>query len=386
MTQRPTGARFAVHLVFAANGMVFGSWTPRIPEVKTELGLSAGVLGLVLLAPAIGAVLVMPFTGGWAGRIGSATATRLTAIWFFVLAAPIGLAFDAATLFVALLVWGAGIGALDVSMNSQAVTVEHAYRRSLMSGIHATFSLGALLGTGVGVLFALGSVDLAVQMAVLGAVLLTVVLVTSRAMLADPPGEAQEPGPLLVRPRGPQLALAAAAFAVLLCEGATADWSAVFLGETLDAGVAAGAAFAAFSATMTVGRLVGDRVLSRWPRRVVIRWFATLAAGGLGLGLLVAELTGGVVAVTAAVAGFGVLGAGISLTFPALLAEAGANAPRPAEAIAAVSTGGYTGFLVGPPLIGALAEVGGVTLAVWFIPLLAAAAALVVRGRRPRPA
>ncbi len=379
--QRLRSARFASHVVFMANGMVLGSWAPRIPEVKAELGLSDGVLGVCLLALAVGALLTMPMTGGWAGRIGSATATRVTAIAFFVLAATIGLASGAVTLFVALLLTGAAMGALDVAMNAQAVTVERAYGRSLMSGIHATFSLGALFGAGIGAAGAAWRVDLFWQLAVLSGSLLVVVLVLSRAMLADPSGEAQEPGPLLVRPRGPQVALAAAAFAVLLCEGSAVDWSAVYLRDGLDAGVAAGAAFAAFRATMTIGRLVGDRVLGRRPRRVVIRQFTLIAAAGMALGLTVAELTDGTVAVVAAVAGFGVLGAGISLTFPALLAEAGAGSARPAEAIGAVATGGYTGFLVGPPLIGAVAETAGLPVAMWLIPLLAAGAALTVSGR-----
>ena len=374
-------ARFTSHVVFMANGVVLGSWAPRIPEVKAELGLSAGVLGVDLLALAVGALITMPMTGGWAGRVGSAAATRITAIAFFAAAVTIGLAFDAVTLFVALLLTGAGMGALDVSMNAQAVTVERAYGRSLMSGIHATFSLGALLGAGAGAAGAAWHVDLLVQLAVLCVVLLGVVLLLSGSMLPDPPGEAQEPGPLLVRPRGPQVALAAAAFAVLLCEGSAADWSAVYLRDGLGAGVAAGAAFAAFSATMTIGRLVGDRALAGRPRRVVIRRFTLVAAVGLGLGLAVAELTDGTVSVVAAVAGFGVLGAGLSLTFPALLAEAGAGSARPAEAIGAVATGGYTGFLVGPPVIGAVAETAGLPAAMWLIPVLAAGAALAVSGR-----
>lgn len=380
--QRPRAARVTSHVVFTANGMVFGSWAPRIPEVKADLGLSDGMLGVALLALAVGALTTMPLTGGWAGRVGSATATRITAIAFFTVVCTIGLAFNAATLFVALLLAGAATGALDVSMNAQAVTVERAYQRSLMSGIHATFSLGALLGTGIGAAASAWHVDLLWHLLGLCAVLLTLILALSRFMLDDPAGEAQERGPLIARPRGPQVALAAAAFAVLLCEGAAADWSAVYLRDGLDAGVAAaGAAFAAFSATMTIGRLVGDRVLRLRPRRVVVRQFTTMAAVGLGIGLTVAGLTDGTVAVVAAVAGFGVLGAGISLTFPALLAEAGAGSARPAEAIAAVATGGYTGFLIGPPVIGALAQTAGLQTAMWLIPLLAAGAALVVRGR-----
>jgi MFS family permease len=377
-------ARLAVYVVFGANGALMGSWVPRIPEVKATIGLSPGVLGVALLAPAVGALLAMPFAGGLASRYGSAPATRAAAAAFFPLGATVGLASNAVTLFAALLAWGAAMGVLDVTMNAQAVTVERAAGRSLMSGFHATFSLGALLGAGAGVAAAELGLPVGGQLAGLGAGLLAAVLATSVAMLPDRLSVAGQ-APLLVRPRGPQVLLAAAAFAVLLCEGATADWSAVYLRESLGAGPAgAGAAFAAFSATMTAGRLLGDAVLNRIPRRLAVRRFATVAALGLGTGLALARVADGRVAVAAAVGGFAVLGAGISVTFPALLAEAGATSARPAEAIGAVSTGGYLGFLVGPPVIGGVAELAGLPVALWLIPLLAASAAVLTAvGRRP---
>lgn len=384
VTRPLLGARLAVYTVFAANGAMFGSWAPRIPQVKAELGMSAVVLGVVLLAPAIGSLVAMPFAGGLASRIGSATATRLVAVPFFLAIALVGVVGSPAVLFVVLLLWGTSIGVLDVVMNAQAVTVERAYGRSLMSGFHATFSLGALAGTGIGSAASALRVGLGVQLLVLGATMLTLVLATSRRMLPDRLDRDAERPPLLVRPRGPLVVIALAALAVLLCEGAAMDWSAVYLREYLHASAGmAGAAFAAFSATMTVGRLVGDRVLNRFPRRAVVRAFATAAAFGLGTGLLLAELAGdGPLAIGAAVFGFAVLGAGISLIFPALLAEASTVAERPAEGIGAVATGGYLGFLVGPPAIGGLAELTSLPVALWVIPLLAASAAILIRPQR----
>jgi MFS family permease len=378
------GARLAVYTVFAANGAIFGSWAPRIPQIKTELGMSPAVLGVVLLAPAIGSLVAMPFAGGLAGRIGSASATRLAAVPFFLAIALVGLAGSASALFVVLLLWGTSAGVLDVVMNAQAVTVERANGRSLMSGFHATFSLGALAGTGLGSAASALRIDAGVQLLWLGAIMLALVLATSRWMLPDRLGPGAERPPLLVRPHGPLVVISLAAFAVLLCEGAAADWSAVFLRDDLHASAGmAGAAFAAFSATMTVGRLLGDRVLNRFPRRAVVRTFAATAGLGLGAGLLVAELAGdGPLAISAAVFGFALLGAGISLTFPALLAEASAVAKRPAEGIGAVATSGYLGFLVGPPLIGGLAELTSLPVALWVIPLLAASAAILVRPDR----
>ncbi|NMH92210.1 MFS transporter [Pseudonocardia bannensis] len=324
----PRPARLAVAVTFAVNGALFGSWAPRIPEIKANLALSDGVLGLALLAPAVGSLVTMPLAGTIAARWGSGPSTRVAAVLFFMAALPIAVAGDAVTLWAALFVFGAMMGGLDVLMNAQGVTVEQAYGRSVLSSFHAVFSLGALTGTVIGSVAVGLGVSLLVQFAVLGAVSLAVVLPLSRSFLADPPAPPEAgPVPLFALPRGPLIPLAVAAFAVLLAEGSTADWSAVLLRDSLGAGpAAAGAAFAAFSATMTLGRLIGDRVLTRLGRRRAIRWFAGSGATGLAAGLAVAAVLGpGPGAVGAAVAGFSLLGVGLSVTFPALLAEAGAT-------------------------------------------------------------
>lgn len=393
VSARLRAARRAVFLVFALNGMLFGSLAPRIPELKDGLGLSAGVLGVVLIAPAIGSLLAMPAAGAAAARWGSARVTRIAAVAFFVLGVPIGLAGNAVELWFALFGWGMAMGGLDVVMNAQAVTVERRYGRSVLSGFHATFSLGGFLGAALGAAAAMVGLPIAVALGGLGALAIAVVLVTSRSMLPDPEPDPQAgPPKLFALPRGPLLALAAAAFSVLLCEGATADWSAVLVREDLGGGPAvAGAAFACFSATMTIGRLLGDRVLTRFGRRRTITWAAGFAAAGMAAGLAVAQLAGdGSVALAGAVTGFALLGIGISVTFPALLSEAGATAASAAPALAAVSSGGYLGFLVGPTVIGGVAELTSLPAALWTIPVLAASAAVLVgwgrRRARPDPA
>jgi MFS family permease len=372
-------------MTFAVNGSVFGSWAPRIPEVKAALGLSDGTLGLALLAPGLGSLVTLPLAGGIAARWGSGRSTRVALVLFLASALPIALAGNVAGLFVALLLFGAAMGALDVLMNAQGVTVEHAYGRSVLSSFHAVFSLGALLGTLAGSFAAAHHVPLVVQFAVLGAVAVAILLPLTTAFLPDPPVPDDSPAPpVFAVPRGPLIPLAVAAFAVLLAEGSTADWSAVLLRDTLGAGpAAAGAAFAAFSATMTLGRLVGDRVLTRLGRRRAVRLFAGFGATGLAAGLVVAELAANpTVAIVAAVAGFTLLGVGLSVTFPALLAEAGVTGVRAAPALAAVSTGGYLGFLVGPTVIGGLAELTSLGVAIWFVVAMAALPVVLIRARR----
>lgn len=377
-------ARAAVTFIFAANGAVFGSWAPRIPEVKLDLGLSTGTLGLILLAPAIGSLLSMPLAGAAAVRWGSNTALRYLAVAFFAVSTGIGWAGSGLVLFVVLGGWGFCMGALDVVMNTQGVTVEKAYGRSILSSFHAGFSLGALAGAGVGAACAAAAVPVEAQLTAFAITLLVVFIPVSRYYLPDLIEAHAQRAPLFARPSAALLALAAAAFAVLLCEGAATDWSTLFLRAELGAGPGvAGLAYVAFSATMTLGRLLGDRLLIRYGRIPAVRISASVACLGLAAGLGGAELFGrGTAGVVSAVLGFALLGAGISFVFPALLAEAGRGHGAAGPALAAVSTGGYSGLLLGPALIGGLAELSDLRWALWTLPVLAGATALLVGARQ----
>ncbi|MBA2415038.1 MAG: MFS transporter, partial [Geodermatophilaceae bacterium] len=143
-------ARWVLTTVFAANGLLFGSWVPRIPDVSADLSLSPGSLGVALLAPAAGSLLSMPLAGAAASRFGSAWATRVSLALYCLVPFGIGLAPNLALLWAALFIWGTGFGALDVSMNAQGVTVERARGRPTMSSLHAAFSFGGLLGALLG--------------------------------------------------------------------------------------------------------------------------------------------------------------------------------------------------------------------------------------------
>ncbi|HEY2175942.1 MAG TPA: MFS transporter [Mycobacteriales bacterium] len=369
----PRRARIAVSYVFAAHGLLFGSWAPRIPEVKSSLGLSPGLLGIALLAPAAGSLLTMPLAGAAASRVGSARATQVVFVAYCLLPWVVGLAGNLGTLWLALFGWGAALGSLDVVMNAQGVTVEKAYRRPVLSSFHAAWSIGALIGTGAGSLLAGAGVPLAVQLAVGGGVLLVVGLPLTRAFLPDPDGGGERP-PAFARPTGRLLALGAAAFACLVCEGAAADWSAVQLRESLGATVTvAGAGYIAFTAAMTVGRLLGDRTVARFGRATTVRALGLLGTVGMAGGLLSGTIAGWV-------AGMAVLGLGLSAMVPTLFGAAGAGSGHAGPAIAAVSTCGYLGMLLGPSIIGGLAQGVGLTGALWIVPALTATAALLGRA------
>jgi MFS family permease len=374
----PRAARAAVTCTFAANGAVFGAWAVRIPEVKADLGLSSGQLGLALLGIAVGSLVSLPLGGAAAARIGSGTATRIAFLSFLPVALLPLVAPNGVTLFAALVLWGLAIGGLDVSMNSQGVSVERRYGRSVLSSFHAAFSLGALLGAGLGSAAAAAGVSFLLQQALLGAVMLAGWAPLSFRFVPDTHGEDDEPAPLFARPSGRLVALGVAAFAVLLVEGATADWSAVYLREDLgaDPGVA-GLGFVAFSATMTIGRLGGDWLMTRFGRFPVVQVLTVVATVGLAAGLAAGTTAGAVV-------GFAMVGLGISCVFPAALSAAGDGVPHPGPEIAAVATCGYVGFLVGPPSVGGLAEVAGLGSALWLLVGLTAiaAVALTISARR----
>jgi MFS family permease len=373
----PRTARAAVTYTFAANGALFGAWAPRIPEVKAELGLSSGALGLALLGLAVGSLVSLPLGGAAASHFGSATATRVAFLAFFPLALLPLVAPNGFVLFVALAVWGLAIGGLDVTMNTQGVSVERRYGRSVLSSFHAAFSLGALLGAAIGSAAAALEVPFLLQQAVFGAVLVAGWLPLQRSFVPDAGRGDEEPAPLFARPTGILVALGVAAFAALLVEGAVADWSAVYLREDLDAGPGvAGFGFVAFSATMTLGRLAGDWLLTRFGRYRVVQVLTAGATVGLAAGLASGTTAG-------AVLGFALVGLGISCAFPATLSAAGEGLLHPGPALAAVSTCGYLGFLIGPPSVGGLAEIVGLPAALWLLVGLTAvvAAAITVSAR-----
>ncbi|MEP6598976.1 MAG: MFS transporter [Actinomycetota bacterium] len=378
----PRLARAAVAVTFAANGFLFGAWVPRIPEIKHDLDLSSGALGLALLAPALGSVLTVGLYGRACLRFGSAPVTRAVLVAFCALAWLAGIAPNLGWLFLVLFGWGATIGGLDVAMNAQGVTVEQAYGRPVLSGFHAAWSLGSLTGAMVGGLGAGLDVPIAGQQAVLGLLLVVGVLVVDRAFLADP---AQR---VTARPRRatPELRLVligVAGLCALLSEGAVADWSGVLLRENLHVSAGqVGLAYAAFSVAMTAGRLVGDRVVFALGRQRSIAVLTAIGAAGVAAGLATGTLAGAVI-------GFTLLGIGLSIMVPVLFSTAadGANA---GPAIATVSAIGYTGFLVGPSAIGLIAQGTSVPFALWLLPLVTCAGGLlgivavrITAGRKP---
>ncbi len=340
--------------MFFVNGAAMATWVPLIPSVQQKLDLNAGQLGVALLGTAVGAVLSIPSTGWLVGRAGGRKVVTLAAIACCIILPLLPLAPNLPVLTIALVLFGAALGSMDVAMNIHGAVVEALYLRPLMSTFHGFYSIGGFAGAIIsGLLAAAGQAPF--NRALWPALLLAVAAVVGHRSL--PPEQVaaagERPGLRLRVPRlsWPLAALATMAFCSFLSEGASGDWSAVYLHKTLGVGTAVAAtAFAAFSIAMAIGRLSGDWLTRRLGATVLLRVGGALAAVGLTATLLLGRP--GV-----AIAGFGLVGLGLANVVPTLFSAAGrSRAIPPRIAIASVAAAGYTGMLAGPPLIGFAAQ------------------------------
>ena len=347
---RPGRARLAVAIIFCLNGLALANWIARIPDVKQQLGLSDQRLGLVLLCVAAGALVAQPTVGWLIGRVGSRRMTTVMLIGFCLSVILPGLASDMLSLMGVLFVFGACNGGLDVAMNAQAALVEQRYARPIMSSFHGLWSIGGLVGASIGGLIATQGVSVRAHLFGVAIIAVTVAVLAARWLVVDD-SVRHAAGPNFALPPRALVVLGLIAFGVLFCEGAIADWSAVYLREGLRSTPAVAATgFAVFSLLMAAGRLTGDALALRFGPAWVVRGGGALVALGIGVAL-VSDVP------IIAIAGFGMIGAGLACSFPLILSAA-ARTPGVAAntAIAAMATTGYTGFLVGPPLIGTVAE------------------------------
>ncbi|MEU6146452.1 MFS transporter [Streptomyces sp. NPDC047081] len=375
-------ARYAVAAVFAVHGAVTGSFATRVPWIQEHAGLSAGQLGFALAFTAFGASCSMPLAGRISHRFGSRTALRgLIAMWTLALVLP-SLAPNMLTLCLSMFVYGASAGMADVAMNALGVEVERLLDKSIMSGLHGMWSAGALIGSAGGTLAAHLGADARVHFALAAATLTMLGLVACTWVLDLQPAEDEEPPPRFALPPKSALLIGAVGFCAVFAEGASLDWSAVYLRDQLEtsAGLAA-ACTTGFMLTMAVARLVGDTVVNRFG---AVR---TVRIGG-GFAVL-----GGVLIVLAghpavAMAGFALLGLGIAVVVPLCFAAAGHAGPNPSQAIAGVATITYTSGLIAPGLIGGVAQATSLVVSFVLVTVLAcglAAFAGVLRsGERGR--
>ena len=363
---------------FLVMGLTTGVWMARVPAAKAQVHLSDGTLGVALFALPVGLLLGAALAERLVDRLGSAVLCRVAGVGGCVVSVTPGLAHTLPELMAALFGIGVFGGTLDVSQNNQGVRVEAAYGRPVMTSMHAGYSLGAILGSLAGGALAEANVALLPSLAAVGTL---GALIDGAAAPWLLPGKQHAgaqgqdvPARKGIKPpvdrrqvRRLVLALGVLGICGLVGEGAAGDWSAVYLKDNL--GTSAGLAslgFAAFSATMTIGRGVGDRLLHRFGVVPVIRVCGLLAT--LGLGAALATPVPGIT-----IAGFTLFGAGLSIVVPQVFAAGGrADPERPGSGLARVVGLGYTGMTAGPAIVGLVASKVGLHVAL-VIPLILAA-------------
>jgi predicted MFS family arabinose efflux permease len=363
----PRAATFAV---FAVNGAMIGTWVAFIPWVQDRLDVSKTTIGFSLLCMAAGALIAMPLTGQLLDRRESAGVTRAATL-LYCLALPLPLIAPTPIALGAILFgFGAVNGAMDVAMNAHGVAVERRLGRPIMSSLHGGWSVGGFAAAGLAALATAAGVDPRTWALVAGVALwLGALHVTARLGSASTHSESAG----FALPARGVILIGALCFLVMVAEGAIADWSGIYLRQDLGASTAAAATgFTGFSAGMAIARLGGDWLNQRLGAGPLLRGGMALAALALAAVLLIGEPV-------PAVIGFGLAGLGIANAVPILFSAAGRHEPA-GPSLAAVFTVGYTGFIVGPPVIGLSADAIGLpeTLAL----LCAAAVAVTALGGR----
>ena len=370
--------RAAIALVFFADGLLIGSWAARIPAVQRQTELTSGKLGVALFAMSLGALLAMPTAGRLSERIGSRPVTLAALLGGGAALLLTAVADGLAGLGAALFLFGAGFGAVNVAANAQGIALERLSGRSILSSFHAAFSFGGLAGAGLGAIAAAAGIDPLEHFGAIAVVIGLSALVVGGRLL-PPNADDREPTPILARPQRSLLVLGVAAFFTLMAEGAAADWSAVYLSDSLGAGAAAAAlGYTAFSLAMASSRVFGDRLNTRLGPVALARGGGLLAASALTLALV----SGSTVV---ALAGFAAMGAGLGVVVPVLFRAAGSTPGVSAAAgVAAVSTIGWFGFLAGPPAIGITADAIGLRSSLAIVVVATLALALLAGSASPR--
>jgi predicted MFS family arabinose efflux permease len=363
--------RAATFVTFGINGAMIGTWVAHIPWLQDHLNVSKATIGLGLLCMACGALISMPVTGQILDRRSSGSVARAAALLYCLLLPLPLLASSPYMLGALLFVFGAANGAMDVSMNAHGVAVERTLPKPIMSSLHGGWSLGGFAASGVAAAAAAAGLDPRLESLLVGVALwLLAAAVTAR--LGEASTHSDDAGGFALPSRAVFL-IGALCFLAMVTEGAISDWSGIYLRHDVGAtAAAASTAFTGFSLGMAAARLGGDQLNERLGAGNLLRGGMALVALALGSVLLIGRPL-------PAVAGFALCGLGIANTVPLLFSAAGRLDP-PGPSLAATFTVGYTGFIVGPPAIGFLADQIGLPRTLTL--LVACALAVAALGSR----
>jgi predicted MFS family arabinose efflux permease len=362
-------ARTSTLLSFLLCGIAVSSWAPMVPLAKQRTGLNEAGLGLILLAMGAGAIIAMPFVGPVIQKKGSRKIIFVSSIVTAATLPFLTIVDTPALLAVALFIFGASLGCLDVSMNAQAVVVQEKVKRHVMSSFHGMFSLGGLSGAMIFGLLLLLHISPFISAVIISVALIVLAILFNKNFL-DHPGSDEAASFSFRFPKGPVLLLGIFCFIVFLAEGALLDWSALFLRFNRGFGISmAGVGYAVFSVSMAIMRFTGDNLVHKYGPQKMVLWGGLLAAAGLLIAIVMPWK--GI-----SLFGFLLIGIGAANIVPVLFSAAGkAGKTSPELALAAVTTMGYAGQIAGPALIGFAAQLFTlpVALGILAVPLIVVA-------------
>jgi MFS family permease len=345
--------RIAVKIAFFINGFIFANWVSRLPRIQEHYNADNGAIGIILLFLSLGGVFAMPFTGWVIIKNGSRKITLVAIIAYCIFVPLIPLLPGTASLAALFMIMGITTGMLDVAMNAQAVMVEKAYQKPIMTSFHALFSIGMALGAWCGAFYAEMNFPLSYHFASITVLSLFAAFWVGRNLIHDKPEKsANTGGPLFRVPNKSLIGIGVIAFCCMIGEGAMSDWSVNYMENIAKASRSlAPVALSSFATAMTIGRLFGDRVRAAWGDTKLIILGGVISTVGLSVALIFADPY-------VSIAGFFLVGTGLSTIVPIAYSIAGNEKGLPSGVgLAMVTTVGYTGFLFGPPIIGFIADI-----------------------------
>jgi len=350
-------ARTATNTLFFLCGISFASWASRIPDIKEFLNLSDAALGSVLFAMPIGSLTALPVAGVSIAKFGSRNMTILSLVFYIIALPLLGLAQTPLALAIALFIFGFGSDMLNISMNVQAVNVEKIQKRSIMSSFHAIFSVGFMIGAALGGLIAKEGISPFQHLTTIGVVDFGLGIFVYR-FLTITDEKTSESQPLFALPDKSLILLGIIAFCGMLSEGAMADWSVLYYKQVLNnPNGFATAGFTAFSVLMVIGRIFGDKIVHAFGLRKTLLLNCLIVFLGMSVALIIRNPY-------MVTLGFGITGLGLSTIVPLIYGEAGHSKTMSAGvALAAITTVGMAGFLIGPVLIGYLSDFSSLRIA-----------------------
>lgn len=356
--------RIAVSIFFFIAGLTVSTWASRIPDIQSALHLNEAQLGGILFAIPVGQIVSLPLSGWLVSRFGSRQLVIAAAIFFPLTLILLGIATTVLQLVIVLFFFGMWANLVNIAMNTQAVGVESLYGRSIMASFHGLWSLAGFCGAAAGNFFVAKDISPFVHFLIIAVAAIFMVITSYRNTLPDERYK-KTSQPIFVKPDKAVLLLGLIAFCSMICEGAMADWSGIYFQKIIQSPAAYKTlGYVAFMGTMATGRFMGDSLITKFGVKKILLISGILIAAGLAVVIVFPYLP-------SAIAGCLLVGFGTSCVVPMVYAIAGKSSTMsPGLALAAVSTISFVGFLLGPPVIGFIAQFAGLRISFALIALL----------------